>query len=158
MADPDPVLARIGEGIALRGAGDRAAARQLYTEVWDEIGADGDALHRCALAHSMADVQADVQDELAWDVVAIEAAELVTDERLRRAGMPGTARGLYPSLDLNLADAYRRLGDVTLARVHTRLAYADLDALGDDGYARMIRDGLDRLVDQLSLPAPSSHS
>jgi hypothetical protein len=156
MADVDPVLARIGEGIALGGAGRRGAARRLFAGVWDEIGADGDALHRCALAHSMADVQTDLAQELLWDLRALDAADLITDERVRQAGMPGPARGLYPSLHLNLADAFRRAGDPGMARLYTRLGYADLGALADDGYARMIRDGLDRVAEQLLPPAATS--
>lgn len=54
--DSDEVMAGIGRGIELRMAGDHAAARALFAELWDRIGATGDALHRCALAHSMADV------------------------------------------------------------------------------------------------------
>jgi hypothetical protein len=49
---------------------EREAARRLFADLWEEIGAGGDALHRCALAHSMADVQDDVREELVWDLRA----------------------------------------------------------------------------------------
>ena len=63
MTEPDAVMARIGEGIALRECGERVAARDLFEQVWSEIGGEnGDPFHRCALAHSMADVQDDVHD------------------------------------------------------------------------------------------------
>lgn len=53
---PDTTMVRIGEGMALAQRGERQAARALFAAVWDEIGGDaGDAFHRCALAHSMAE-------------------------------------------------------------------------------------------------------
>jgi hypothetical protein len=68
VAEPDAVMVRISEGIALRQAGEHAAARDLFAQVWSEIGGErGDPFHRCALAHSMADVQDDVHEELLWD-------------------------------------------------------------------------------------------
>ncbi len=93
----------------------------------------------------MADVQDDPADELAWDLRALEAADLVTDEQASQ-----DVRGFYPSLHLNLGDVYRRLGDLELARAHLDLGRAALGALGDDGYAQMVRGGLDRLADRLS--------
>lgn len=61
-------MVRIGEGIALHEQGERVAARDLFAQVWSEIGGEsGDPFHRCALAHAMADVQDDVHEELLWD-------------------------------------------------------------------------------------------
>jgi hypothetical protein len=154
VVEPDPTMTRIGEGIGL-GRSDRAAARRLFAEVWEEIGADGDALHRCALAHAMADVQDDLAEEIRWDLRALEAADLLSDERVRHAGIAGSARGFYPSLHLNLAEGYRKLGDVGRARDHLGRGYAVMDALADDGYAQMIRDGLDRIADRLSAEPPA---
>ncbi|WP_322760919.1 hypothetical protein [Frankia sp. Cr2] len=58
-------------------------------------------------------------------------------------------------MDLNLAEAYRKLGDLDRARDHLRRGYAAMDAFGDDGYVQMIRDGLDRIADRLSLKPPA---
>jgi hypothetical protein len=149
MTEPDATMVRIGEGIGLGERGEREAARRLFSDLWEEIGATGDALHRCALAHSMADVQDDVRDELVWDLRALETADLITDERARQAGVAGPVRGFYPSLHLNLGDAYRRLGDLDRARHHLGRGLAAVDALGDDGYAQMIKEGLGRLADRL---------
>lgn len=88
MTEPDAVMARIGEGIALRARGERVAARELFAQVWSEIGGEaGDPFHCCALAHSMADVQDDLHEELAWDLRALAAADLLTDERAARGGV-----------------------------------------------------------------------
>ena len=148
----DPVWERISEGVALHHhRGEREAARLLFAEVWEEIGGvRGDPLHVCVLAHSMADVQDDVQQELVWDLRALAAADLLTDDDVARAGVPLTAAGLYPSLHLNLGECYRKLGDVGLAREHLGLARAGVGALGDDDYGRLIKGGLERLEQQLS--------
>lgn len=150
MTEPDAVMSRIAEGIGLHERGDRVAARALFDELWSQIGgSDGDPFHRCALAHSMADAQDDVREELRWDLEALAAADLVTDERAARGGVSGPVAGFYPSLHLNLGDCYRKLGDVDLAREHLARGRAAVDALGDDGYGRMIKGGLDRLADRL---------
>jgi tetratricopeptide (TPR) repeat protein len=145
--DGDEAMTRIARGVELHHQrGERDAARALFGEVWDEIGGEsGDPLHVCVLAHSMADVQDDVGEELLWDLRALTAAGLLTDDRVARAGVPISVAGLYPSLHLNLADCYRRLGDLDQARAHLERARGQIEALGDDDYGRLIRDGLDRL-------------
>ncbi|GIF05019.1 tetratricopeptide repeat protein [Actinoplanes siamensis] len=143
----DPILARIGQAVELHhGRGEPAAARDLFARIWAEIGGEqADPLHVCVLAHSMADVQDDVEQELLWDQRALAAAGRITDERVARAGVPLSVAGLYPSLHLNLADCHRKLGDPRSAREHLEQARAGLGALGDDHYGRLIRDGLVRL-------------
>jgi hypothetical protein len=126
------------------------AARALFEQLWAQIGgADGDPFYRCVLAHAMADVQENVRQELRWDLAALAAADLVSDERVARAGIAGSVAGFYPSLHLNLGDCHRRLGEIERARDHLERARASLDALADDGYGRMIRAGVDRLADRL---------
>lgn len=71
----DVVMTRIGQAIMLLHAGDREEARNRFGIIWSEIGEHGDALHRCTLAHYMADAQDDPGDELAWDLRALTAAE-----------------------------------------------------------------------------------
>ena len=147
-ANVDPTLARIGQGVELHhGRGRREDARRLFARIWDEIGRErGDPLHVCVLAHAMADVQDDVHDELAWDLRALTAADQLTEARLGQAGVLLPVAGLYPSLHLNLAECYRRLGDPSRAREHLQKARAGIGALGDDGYGRLIRSGLERLT------------
>jgi tetratricopeptide (TPR) repeat protein len=135
----DPVLAEIGEVAALGQAGDTAAARARFTELWDRVD---DPFHRCALAHHAADVQEEPADELRWDLRALAAADAVPD--------PLAVRGFYPSLHLNLADVYRRLGDAERAADHLDRARATLDTLPDDGYGQMIRGGIARCAGRLA--------
>ncbi|RJL32667.1 tetratricopeptide repeat protein [Bailinhaonella thermotolerans] len=146
MTAPDPIMERIGAATALGHRGDRDGARRLLGELWDELT---DPLHRCALAHAMADLQDDPREELTWDLRALEAADSITDERARRAGATGQVAAFYPSLHLNLGDVLHRLGDLGRARDHLRRGLAAADALPDDGYGRMIRQGLANLADRL---------
>ncbi|MDQ0365241.1 hypothetical protein [Catenuloplanes indicus] len=147
----DPTMTRIGEAVALHhGQGRRDEAREMFARVWADIGGErADPLHVCVLAHSMADVQDDVRQELLWDERALAAVAELTDDRLARAGVPLTVAGLYPSLHLNLADCHRRLGELGAARAHLDQARARIGALGDDDYGDLIRDGLARLTAQL---------
>ncbi|WP_327109277.1 hypothetical protein [Nonomuraea glycinis] len=147
----DPTMARIGQGVELHHQqGRREAARELFAQIWDDIGGEeGDPLHVCVLAHSMADVQDDVHQELMWDQRALAAVGLITDERVAQAGVPLSVAGLYPSLHLNLSECYRKLGDLDRAREHLQHARDGIGALGDDEYGRLIRNGLERVAEQL---------
>ncbi|MFC4590989.1 hypothetical protein [Sphaerisporangium corydalis] len=150
----DPTMTRIGQGVELHHhQGQRDAARDLFAQIWDDIGGEqGDPLHVCVLAHSMADVQDDAHQELMWDLRALAAADLVTDERVGEAGVTLSVAGLYPSLHLNLSDCYRKLGDLPHAREHLHQARTQIDALADDDYGRLIKDGLERLTQLLDDP------
>lgn len=146
----DPTILRIGEAVQRNHQGEREAARVLFTEIWDEIGGEqGDPLHRCTLAHAMADAQDDVRQELVWDQRALAAADLLTDARVAQAGVTLPVAGLYPSLHLNLSECYRKLGDLDRAREHLQQAQATIGALGDDEYGQLIRAGLERLLELL---------
>ncbi|GAA3754579.1 hypothetical protein GCM10022225_44200 [Plantactinospora mayteni] len=148
----DATLARINQGVQLHHhQGQPAAARDLFAQIWDEIGGEqGDPLHVCVLAHAMADVQDDVHQELLWDQRALAAADLLTDDRVAQAGVAMPVAGLYPSLHLNLGECYRKLGDLDRARECLERARAGIGALGDDDYGKLIKGGLDRLAEQLS--------
>jgi hypothetical protein len=148
----DPTMARIGHGVELHHhRGQRAAARDLFAQIWAEIGGEqGDPLHVCVLAHAMADVQDDVHQELLWDQRALAAADLLTDARAAQAGVTLPVAGLYPSLHLNLSECYRKLGDLGRARKHLQQAQAGIGALGDDEYAQLVKSGMERLAQQLT--------
>jgi hypothetical protein len=151
MTEPDATMTRIGKGIELNQHGEGGAARAVFAQIWSDIGEEsGDPFHRCALAHSMADVQDDVHDELVWDLRALEAADLITDKRAAQAGVTSPVAGFYPSLHLNLGECYRKLGDLDRARDQLQRGQAAVVALGDNGYGQMIKRGLDRLDERLT--------
>lgn len=149
VGQDDPVMARIGEAVQLGHAGDAAAARLRFAEIWADLGPGGDPLHRCALAHYAADVQEDPGEELCWDRRALAAADEVGDDRARALHPSLDVAAFYPSLHLNLADVLRRLGEAGQAGDHLERARAALDALPEDGYGRMIRDGVERCAARL---------
>ena len=93
------------------------------------------------LAHYLADREPELADEVAWDEVALREHALVADDALAAIGIP-SARAMAPSLHLNLGDGYLRQGRVEEARVQLEAGLAAVDALGDDGYGAMVRDGL----------------
>ncbi|MEU2440588.1 hypothetical protein ABZ595_31055 [Streptomyces rubradiris] len=141
---PDAVLTRIGQVVMLHHGGDREEARSRFLDLWAEIGEDGDPLHRCTLAHYLADTHDDPADELAWDLRALSAAEELTDGR--PGGDPGSVRGFLPSLHLNLAADYDKLGRAEAARSHLRRARSAARALADDGYGAGVRSAISRLA------------
>ncbi|MGW1495289.1 hypothetical protein [Streptomyces sp. NBC_00191] len=129
--------------------GDREEARNRFGALWSEIGEAGDALHRCTLAHYMADTQDDPGDELAWDLRALAAADGLSEERRVRHEAAIEVRAFYPSLHLNLAADYVKLQRPEAARVHLDRARAATDALGDDGYGNGVRAAIERLEGRL---------
>ncbi|MEU3014513.1 hypothetical protein [Nocardia asteroides] len=118
------------------GGGDPEAARTALTRLWDEIGEGGDPLHRCVIAHHLADVQELAEGALLWDQRALAAVfgpGVPLDEGLR---------GFLPSLYLNLADSHRRVGDFDMARMQLAIARGHLDVLANDAYGAVIRSGM----------------
>ncbi|MGW6903374.1 hypothetical protein [Streptomyces sp. NPDC054940] len=150
MTTEDTTMKRIEEAMMLQHTGDIDGARQRFTEIWEQIASDGDPFHRCVLAHYMADLQPDPQDELAWDLRALDAAASVTDDRAKQHDSSLAIRGFYPSLHLNLAADFHKLGDITQARTHLAHAEQHLDALKDDDYGQGIRSAIQRLAGQLA--------
>ncbi|MFI6365759.1 hypothetical protein ACIBG0_23715 [Nocardia sp. NPDC050630] len=124
-------------------------AREALLGIWAAIGPHGDPLHRCTLAHYLADLYDDAAQALCWDVRALDAADSLTDERLHRHDATLDVRGFYPSLHLNLADNYRRLGSFDAARREIDAARGYVDALGDNGYGAMIRAAIDEVAEAI---------
>ncbi|MFI8007301.1 hypothetical protein [Streptomyces sp. NPDC086010] len=153
----DPVMTRIGQAIMLLHAGDREEARNRFGALWSELGECGDALHRCTLAHYMADTQDDPGDELAWDLRALTAAEGMAHGPVKGAtasegaGVPegrrdaSAVRTFFPSLHLNLAADYLKLQRFEAARTHLDLAWDAVGVLEDDGYGDAVRAAIGRL-------------
>ncbi|MDA5282612.1 hypothetical protein [Streptomyces sp. Isolate_45] len=183
-ASEDAVMTRIGQAVILLHAGDREEARNRLGEIWSEIGEDGDSLHRCTLAHYMADAQDDPADELAWDLRALTVADGLTADGSATdgpttdglAGREGDAlparrpgdgprrrepqravRVFYPSLHLSLAVDYVKLRRPDAARVHLARARAATGALSDDGYGNGVRAAIARLERRLAAEPGTPH-
>ncbi|WP_369387911.1 hypothetical protein AB5J72_10095 [Streptomyces sp. CG1] len=145
QAAPDAMLTRIGQVVMLHHGGDREEARRRFLDLWTEIGEAGKPLHRCTLAHYLADTHDDPEDELAWDLRALSAAEELADGPGDSDGDPRSIRGFFPSLHLNLAADYVKLGRSEAARSHLRRARRAAGALADDGYGDGVRAAIGRL-------------
>lgn len=107
----DETLQAIGAAVAAGRSGDADGARRALLDLWSEIGVLGEPLHRCTLAHHLADLHPHAAEALVWDVRALDAAEAA-------GGIPGFAASLH----LNLADDFRRLAAFDVAADHLAAA------------------------------------
>ncbi|MGQ0680419.1 MAG: hypothetical protein ACT4OM_12320 [Actinomycetota bacterium] len=147
MTHHDPTLNRIKDAMRLFHRAERQEARSRLLTLWDELGEESDEFHRCVLAHYMADTQDDPLEELAWDRRALEVAETVS--RDRQDPTASAVRAFFPSLHLNLADGYRRMGDFDQARRHVEQGIQDSGVLSFDAYGQNVRAGLNRVEAQI---------
>ncbi|MGW2840982.1 hypothetical protein ACWCWD_24685 [Streptomyces sp. NPDC001493] len=150
QSSTDAVGTRIGQAVMLLHGGDREEARNRFAALWSELGEDGDALHRCTLAHYMADTQDDPAEELAWDLRAMNAAaEGLTGERTAQRRDLLALHAFSPALHLGLAADYLKLRRPGVARHHLDRARKAADALPDGGRGNGVRTAIDRLETRL---------
>jgi len=161
---PDETMMSIVAAIELGRSGQKVQARDTLTALWDQIGVAGDAFHRCTLAHYLADLQDTTEAELMWDERALAAVSDLTDERAQQYHHSLQVRGFLPSLHLNLADDYRRLGNAATAGEHLAAARDLVEHLPDDEYGSMIRGGIQNVARAVEVGStqrldshPSSH-
>ncbi|MFD7551389.1 hypothetical protein ACFV0R_20470 [Streptomyces sp. NPDC059578] len=154
-ARDEVTMTRIGQAVMLHHGGDREEARDRFLVLWAEIVENGNPLHRCTLAHYLADTQDDPEAELAWDLRALSAAEELADGRVPPHALAPAARAFYPTLHLNLAADYARLGRREAARSHLRLSSGALDALDRDAHGEAVRSAIVRLGRQLDGDPPT---
>lgn len=134
--------------IELLHRGERDAARAALETVWAGLAAD-DGFHRCVAAHYLADAQSSPDDELRWDQLALAAAAGASDEEFADA-MPGmTLASFMPSLHLNLAADYERLGDLARARSHAVAAEQAAGALQTTDLGELTRQAIARIIRRL---------
>jgi hypothetical protein len=145
----DAMMDRIIAAITDKSGG-AEGQRSRFQVLWDEIGADGDPLHRCTLAHYAADVETDPRQSLLWNRRSLDAAMLLSDARLKTTFPTLTVAGFRPSLHLNLAQDYFELGALEDATRELDAAEEDMTALSDDGYGAMVRLGIDRLREKVA--------
>lgn len=149
-ASPDPTMEAIGQAVIEGRSGDTVSARQKLLQLWSVIGVTGDPLHRCSLAHYLADLYEDPAQALAWDIRALDAADAVTDQRVQEHHASLHIAGFYPSLHLNLADNYRRLGSFDAATEHINAAKEHAPNLPPDAYGAFLHTALDEVTEAIS--------
>ncbi|GAA1890767.1 hypothetical protein [Williamsia serinedens] len=144
-SEPDEVMAAIVAAMQLATT-DAAAARAQLDALWERVGAGGDALHRCTIGHYRADLCDDAAEALTWDIRALDAAHALTDVRAQAHHSSLSVEGFYPSLHLNLADNYRRLGSVDAAHHHLAEARSRLSVLTNLAYRQVVSDGVEHVT------------
>lgn len=132
-------------GLALSGEKEQGRADLL--RAWASTR-DDDHAQRCVLAHYLADLESELDKEVEWDERALAAYPHIGEDALAPIGIP-SARGLAPSLHLNLGDGYLRQGRWDESAAQLAAGQASLDALPEDGYGALIRGGLARLQSRL---------
>ncbi|MEU5974848.1 hypothetical protein [Streptomyces sp. NPDC047315] len=127
-----PVIALCAEGMRAEAAGSPERAHELFRQAWEtaEAADPVDDYAACVAAHYVARHQPAPRDALHWNLVCLERADRVGDERVR---------GFHPSLHLNLAAAYRELDEPARAREHFARAAEHLDDVPEGPYAQWIR-------------------
>ncbi|MEV5548769.1 hypothetical protein AB0L35_22020 [Streptomyces sp. NPDC052309] len=149
-AGADPTMDAIGRAVAEGRTGDTASARRTLLGLWSTIGVTGDPLHRCTLAHHLADLYQDPAQALAWDVRAMDAADAVTEQRVQEHHAGLHIAGFYPSLHLNLADNYRRLGSFDAAAEHINAAKECATSLPQDAYGALLRTAIEQVAESIA--------
>ncbi|MEU7558545.1 hypothetical protein [Streptomyces eurythermus] len=146
-----PNRARTSRGWPLGGDGAvRRGADRTLLDLWSAIGVTGDPLHRCTLAHHLADLYDDPAEALAWDIGALDAADALTEQRLRAHHEGLRLAGFRPSLHLNLADLYRRLGSFDAAAAHITAARRHASGLPEDGYGTLVRTAIGEVAEAIT--------
>ncbi len=141
-AAPDRTMDAIGAAVTIGRQGDLDTARRDLLTLWQEIGVLGDPLHRCTLAHYLADLYDNPAESLVWDVRALDAADALTDQRAQQHHASLRVAGFYPSLYLNIADNLRRLGAFQAAAEHINEAEKRTAALPDGPYGDTVRSAI----------------
>lgn len=138
------------EAVQMSLGGERDAARERLTQLWESLDA-GDAFHRCVVAHYLADLQVDALLELHWDRRALDAALSASGDSFD-GRIPGVEHGSFlPSLYLNLAASYERVGELDAARQQASVALRKLDLLGSTPLAELTRGAVVRLCERLGV-------
>ena len=108
----NPVFKLCVEGTQAEFQGQIDKACRLYQEAWGTAQNDYEA---CVAAHYVARHQADPEERLYWNQVALDKANAVSDQRVQE---------FYPSLFLNLGQSYENLGKPDKAQRYYDLAAA----------------------------------
>ncbi|GLX11634.1 hypothetical protein [Microbispora sp. NBRC 16548] len=126
--DPDNAVVRLcTQGMQAEAEGRDTDARNLFQQAW-EIAADD--YEACIAAHYLARHQSTPQQTLHWNQECLNRADLVGDDRVK---------GFYASLHVNMAKAYRDLGEPERAREHFELAATHIDEVPPGQYADWTR-------------------
>lgn len=136
--DPENKIVKLcSEGMALEHSFKPEEAKHLFQQAWQEAEND---FEKFIAAHYLARHQKKIEDKLHWDSIALESALKVKDQDMR---------GSLPSLYLNIAKCYEDLLDYKNARSNYTKALSFTDALSNDGYSEMIKEGIKKGIERV---------
>jgi hypothetical protein len=143
-----PEMREVVEAVSALHRGETSHGRALLLSLWSKLPPSGERLQACVIAHFLADTEAEVADELEWDLRALEAA---TGVREAEGGLatPIVPETFLASLYLNAGDAYRRGGDWMRAQQHALQALRWSGSLPDGGYGATVAAAAQRLWERL---------
>ncbi len=119
-------------------------ARSQLLAAWDALGSLQHA-ERCVLAHYLADTEEQAQAELDWDLRSLEALRACDDSELQACVPGATCASFLPSLELNVAQAYEKLGQWEAARAHASLAEQAARFLDDSPLGTLTKAAIERV-------------
>lgn len=136
--NPDnPIVKLCAQGMQLEVTGQPGEALALYMQAWQQAESDMD---KFVAAHYVARHQPTIADKLAWDETAL----------LHALRIPGEAmQSTYPSLYLNIAKCYEDMHQPVQAKAQYLQALAHATHLPDDGYGKMIKNGIEKGLERV---------
>ena len=126
----NPVIKLCSEGMEMEGKAKPEEAKRLFELAWSKSKTDFD---KFTSAHYVARQQKTIEDKLKWDEIALEHALKLNDENIK---------GSLPSLYLNIGKGYEDLKKKGKAIENYNLALKYSDALPNNDYGDMIRNGI----------------
>lgn len=140
--DPQNAVVQLcHEGIKAEGFGHPDSARDYYRQAWDLSSND---FEKFTAAHYMARNQEDTEEELRWNLLALQHADAVNNDQMKP---------YYPSLHLNIARSYESLGNLAKAADHYQQAAHYIPYLSQDGYGKMIASGIRAALQRIERPS-----
>lgn len=125
------VVKLCSKGMEHEGLGENIQASELFLKAWSISKSD---FEKFTSAHYVARHQDSVLEKLKWDLIALEFALKIDDS---------ASKTVLPSLYLNVGKCYEDLKDVANARINYELAQSYSRYLPEDGYGKMIKNGID---------------
>ena len=126
----NPVVRLCIEGMDREGLNDAEGASTLFHKAWDVAQ---NSEEKYIAAHYLARQQPNPESKLVWDSIALEHA-LLSDNT--------NSRSALSSLYLNIGKGHEDLGQHQAAGRNYQLALQHSHALHDDGYGKLIKNGI----------------
>ena len=138
--DPDNHVVRLcAKGMELEAEHDSDKAKELFLQAWNDAK---DNFEKFTAAHYVARHQQSIEDKFHWDITALTFALKIEDKSMEEN---------YPSLYLNIAKCYEDLDDIENAQINYQKAFSHATSLPDNGYGRMIKSGIQKGLEDLSI-------